>query len=190
VSRWDAIVLGASLGGVDVLCRIVARLPARFPLPVIAVEHRAHQDGSVLARRIGDGAAVPVKEAEDKEPIVAGTVFLAPGGYHLLVERDRTLALSLDPPVHFCRPAVDVLFETAVDAFADRLVGVVLTGLGSDGAAGLACIARAGGWTIVQDPGTAEAPDMPLAALRAVKPDAVADPDAIAALLVELGAAP
>ncbi len=184
---YEAVALGASRGGVAALSRVVAKLPASFPLPVFVVEHRRASSDSALVEYLESRCALRVKEAEDKEPIVAGTLFLAPGGYHLLIEQDRTLSLSVDAPVHFCRPAIDVLFETAADTFGSRLLGVVLTGSGCDGAAGLAQIARAGGGTIVQDPRSAEAAEMPRAALAHLDPDAVLDLDGISALLAAIG---
>lgn len=192
-ARWgnafEAVVLGASRGGVEALGRVIAKLPAEFPLPLLVVEHRRDSADSTLASHLGAQSRLRVKEAEDKEPLAAGTIFLAPGGYHLLVERDRTLSLSVDAPVHYCRPSIDVLFDTAAEAFGARLVGVVLTGFGCDGAAGLARIARDGGTAIVQDPRTAEAPEMPLAALERTKTNAVLGLDEIGALLAEIGSA-
>jgi len=188
-ASFEAIVVGASRGGVEALGRMVAKLPAEFPLPVLVVEHRRESSDSALAAHLATRCALPVKEAEDKEPVAPGTVFLAPGGYHLLVERDRTLSLSVDEPMHFCRPSIDVLFETAAEAFGGQLLGVILTGSGRDGAEGLAQIVRAGGAAVVQDPHTAQAPEMPLAALALTQPDAVLGVDEIGALLAEVGSA-
>jgi two-component system chemotaxis response regulator CheB len=159
-----AIVVGASAGAVQALSAILPRLPATFRIPLLIVVHVPDVPSGLVAL-FKSKCAVPVREPEDKEPIVPGTAYFAPPGYHLLVEADARLALSVDAPVLFSRPAVDILFETAADVFGAHLLGIVLTGANEDGARGARAIAAAGGRVIVQDPATAFAQAMPRAAL-------------------------
>jgi two-component system chemotaxis response regulator CheB len=162
----SAIVMGGSAGGLDALQAILPSLPRASSPPIAVVLHMLPGRPSGLASVLGGSTELVVKEAEDKEPMSAGTVYLASPGYHLLVEKDRSFALSVDDPVHFSRPSIDVLFESAADAFGTGLVGVLLSGANEDGARGLLRIRRAGGRTLVQSPETARAPRMPVAALE------------------------
>ncbi|CAN5253285.1 chemotaxis protein CheB [soil metagenome] len=166
----SAVVIGASLGGVEALKPLLSALTLRSP-PVLVVVHIPRQRPSLLAKIFSMAAPGPVHEAIDKMPIAQGEVYFAPPDYHLLVESGPRLALSIDEPVQFCRPAIDVLFESAADAFGDALIAIVLTGNNDDGAAGLAAVRARGGRTLVQDPANAAAPIMPTAALLRV-PDA------------------
>lgn len=162
-----AIAIGASAGGVQALLRILPALPESFPMPVLVVVHVPPRKDNALVELFGSKCRIAVKEAEDKEPALPGTVYFAPPDYHLLIEADGALALSSDEPVNHSRPAIDVLFETAADAFGPGLTGIVLTGANHDGAAGLAAVGRAGGIAIVEDPAHAEVATMPAAALAA-----------------------
>jgi len=162
-----ALVIGASAGGVQALLAILPELPADFPLPVLIVLHVPADRSNVLAPLFASKCALTVKEAEDKEPTQPGVVYFAPSDYHLLVEADGALALSSDEVVNYSRPSIDVLFESAADAYGAGLVGLVLTGANEDGAAGLKAVAAAGGLTFVEDPASAYARPMPEAALRA-----------------------
>jgi two-component system, chemotaxis family, protein-glutamate methylesterase/glutaminase len=172
-SAIEAIVIGGSAGALDALAQILPALPLAFPLPIALVLHVHPTKPSHLARVLGVRCALPVKEAEDKEPIAGATVYLAPPNYHLLVEQRRCFSLSVDDPVLFYRPAIDVLFESAADAFGPGLVGVLLSGGSEDGARGIAQIHRNGGLTVVQAPSTAAVPTMPNAALRLATADHV-----------------
>jgi two-component system chemotaxis response regulator CheB len=183
-------VVGASAGAVEALSALLPALPAGYPLPVMVVVHLPPDRASILADLFRSRCRVPVKEAEDKEPVAAGTVYFAPPDYHLLVEPDRRLSLSGEEPVLFSRPAVDVLFESAADAYGAALVGVVLTGASSDGALGLRAVRAAGGAALVQDPAGAYAAAMPRAALAACPAAAVMTLDQIAARLARLGGTP
>lgn len=162
-----AIVIGGSAGGVSALLRILPRLRPGLPAPVLVVLHLPPGRESALASVFNSHPGLPAKEAEDKEPLLPARVYFAPPGYHLLVERDARLSLSADEPVLFSRPSIDVLFESAADAFGPGLLGVVLSGASSDGARGLAAVVRHGGRAVVQTPASSEMPVMPLAALRA-----------------------
>jgi two-component system chemotaxis response regulator CheB len=129
---------------------------------------------------------LPVREAADKEPVASGTLYFAGSGYHLSVEQDRSFSLSCEAPLHFARPAIDFLMESAADVYGDRLLGILLTGANQDGAAGMAAIGAAGGLTVVQDPDEAEVAVMPLEAIRQRAPDLVLTLDDIHTLLLML----
>ena len=161
-----AVVIGGSAGGMKALAAILPTLPGDFGIPVVIVIHVLESSPGYLASFLDSRCALSVKEAFDKEPLQAGTIYIAPAGYHLLIEDDETLALSVDAPVNFSRPAIDVLFESAADTYGPSLTGVVLTGANSDGSQGLKCIKERGGLTIVQDPADAETRFMPEAALQ------------------------
>ncbi len=158
------VVVGSSWGGMTALVRVLAGLPRELSAPVVVAQHRRDAP-SMLAKLLSRQTGWTVRDAEDKERMAPGTVYLAPPGYHLMVERGDHLALSTEGPVRFARPSIDVLFESAAAAYRDQAVGVVLTGTNDDGAAGLAAIVARGGRAVVQDPTSAERPAMPLAAL-------------------------
>jgi two-component system, chemotaxis family, protein-glutamate methylesterase/glutaminase len=185
VNRCDVIVVGGSRGGMNAVARLLADLPADFPVPVVVVLHRGPDSGDTLAAILARASALRVRDADDKTDLSPGCVHIAPPGYHLLVERG-SLALSTDAAVHYSRPSIDVTFETAADAYGSGVVGVLLTGDNHDGAAGLAEVRRFGGLTIVQDPETAERPVMPQAAIARAAPDAVLPLEKIGPRLVRL----
>jgi len=180
-----AIVIGASAGGVQALSRILPALPAGFPSAVLVVVHVPPRKENALVDLFARKCVLPVKEAEDKEPALAGTIYFAPPDYHLLVEADGMLALSSDEVVNHSRPAIDVLFETAADAFGPELTGVILTGANQDGARGLRAVEAAGGVAIAEDPAEAEVPTMPAAALAACSSARAMSLDQITAFLQE-----
>jgi two-component system chemotaxis response regulator CheB len=184
-----AVAIGASAGAVQALLTILPGLPADFALPILIVVHVPPDRDNALAALLQAKCALPVKEAEDKEPIVGGTIYFAPADYHLLVEAEGTLALSTDEPVNYSRPSIDVLLESAADAYGDGLVGMVLTGANHDGAAGLRAIYDAGGMAIVQNPNDAYATAMPKAAQDACPGATTLNLDAIASYLSSLGSA-
>lgn len=166
-SKAKAMAIGASAGAVQALLEILPALPADYPLPLLVAVHVPPDRDNVLVPLLQSRCSIRVKEAEDKEPISTGTAYLAPSDYHLLVEADGTLALSSDEAVNYSRPSIDVLFESAADAFGADLIGVILTGANEDGAAGLQAVSFAGGRVIVEDPEHAYASAMPQAALKA-----------------------
>lgn len=168
-SRFRAIVIGASAGAVDALFQILPRLPRSLPVPVAIVVHLPPDRKSVLAELYQDRCEATVKEADDKEPMRPGHFYFAAPDYHLLLERDGRLSLSSEEPVQFSRPSIDVLFESAADAYGADVIGVILTGANDDGAAGLRRIEDAGGVAIVQAPEQAYAATMPEAALKACR---------------------
>lgn len=181
--RYEAIVMGASAGGLEALQTILAALPAHFPVPVVIVQHLSPQSENILTEVLNRQCRLKVKEAEEKERPRAGIVYIAPPDYHLMIEADRTLSLSREERVNFSRPAIDVLFETAAEAYGDKLIGVVLTGANADGSLGLQAIKKFGGTCVVQDPRTAVAPRMPTAAIESTKVDYVVPLMEIASLI-------
>jgi two-component system chemotaxis response regulator CheB len=166
------VVIGTSAGGLRAIERVLGGLPPNFDVPIVAVQHRARESSDAYASVVGAGSPIAVKEIDDGDPLDGPGVFLAPADYHVLVEPGR-LALSTDEPVSFSRPSIDVLFESAADAYGPGVVGVLLTGANADGARGLARIKEAGGYAIVQDPFTAESPEMPRAGIALAAVDAV-----------------
>lgn len=182
----EAVAIGASAGGVEAVGTLLESLPPGFPLALLVVIHiPAGNDGllaSVLARR----CALPTREATDKEPVSGGNVYLAPPGYHLLVEPDKTLSLSVDEPVNFSRPSIDILFESAALAYRGALLGIVLTGANADGADGLVAIRACGGRAWVQSPDTAASSEMPASALKRAGADGVFGLDEMKIHLAEL----
>jgi two-component system chemotaxis response regulator CheB len=188
-TRPEAVLVGASAGAVQALLAILPALPATFPLPVLVVVHIPPDRDNMLVPLLQAKCRITVKEAEDKEPIDGGVVYFAPSDYHLLVEKSRSLALSTDEALNFSRPSIDVLFESAADAFGANLVGVILTGANHDGAAGLRTVKAAGGVAIVQDRHEAYATAMPDAALQACPAAEIMTIDNIITYLTRLGAA-
>ena len=183
---YQAVVIGASAGGTIALQKILPFLPANFPLPIVIAQHlHPLQDGAAIIHYSG-GSALVVKDAEEKESIRAGFVYFAPPNYHLLIEDDHTFSLSIDAKIHFTRPSVDVLFESAADAYGTNLIGIVLSGANQDGAEGLLRIKQHGGLTIVQDPQDAEISYMPKAAIETAKPDHILAADKICNFLSEV----
>lgn len=184
MSFFQLVVVGTSLGGLRALGVLLSGLPQSFPVPVVVVQHRHKDSDDTLIRFLQHYSTLLVKEAEDKEMIVPGQVYLAPADYHLLVEVGGHLALSTEAAVSYARPSIDVLFESAADAYAQKVIGVILTGANHDGAQGLAKIKACGGLAIVQEPGTAESYIMPAAAVAAVAVDYVLPLEKISRFLV------
>ena len=179
----DAIVVGASAGGVEALNRLLPSLSVTLPVPVLVVLHLLPDVQSELAELFGARCALRVIEANDRQPLLPGTVYIAPPGYHLMVGADRTCSLSVDEPVNFSRPSIDVLFESAAWTFQSRVLGILLTGASADGAIGLVQIRARGGLAWVQTPETAQADTMPLAAIALGATDRVLPIERIAEAL-------
>ncbi len=175
----ECIVIGGSAGAIEALLKILPPLPAQFSLPILVVVHLPPEEKSLLPDIFNARCRIAAKEAEDKETIRGGVVYFAPPNYHLLVEADHTLSISSEEPVLYSRPSIDVLFESAADAFGTGLLAVILTGASSDGAAGSKAVLAAGGTVWVQQPDHANASLMPRSTLEAC-PDA--QPLAIAEL--------
>lgn len=182
-SSIDLIVVGTSMGGLRALQILLTKFPADFPVPIAVVQHRARTSDDSLSSFLQRWTRLVIRDAEDGERMEGGHVYLAPADYHLLVERGR-LTLSVEDPVQYSRPSIDVLFESAADAYKSRLIGVVLTGANADGAAGAKKIKSQGGIVVVQDPETAEARAMPEAAIATANVDRVMPISKIATFLI------
>lgn len=181
--RWRLIVIGTSLGGLTALPMILRALPADFRCPIVIVQHRAiHTDDLSLVAAMQRGCPLEVREAEDKDPLRPGRVYLAPADYHLLVDDDH-VTLSTEARVLHARPSIDVMFESAAESHRKRVIGVVLTGASRDGVQGAQAIKRHGGLILVQEPSTAESKVMPAAVLGAVAVDRVLQLPQIAQVL-------
>jgi len=183
--KYELLVIGCSMGGMHALQIIFGALPKDFPVPIAVVQHRYRTSNEGLPAFLRRHTPLQVVDTTDKEWIKTGTVYLAPANYHLLVERGE-LSLSVDEAVAYSRPSIDVLFESAADAYGSAVIGVVLTGANADGAKGAARIKNRGGFVIAQDPATAESPAMPQAAIAATRVDRILPLDRIGPFLVEL----
>jgi len=183
---FKAIVIGTSYGGPDALKIILPRFNTGFPVPVIIVLHIGDHNNDVFIEYMNSICFLKVKEAESNEKISEGFIYFAPPNYHLLIESDYTFSLTTDQKHNYSRPSIDILFESAAWAYSNSLIGVVLTGANSDGAAGLKMIKEFGGMTIIQNPCSALSPAMPRAALKIAKPEIRLKLEEIADKLIEL----
>jgi two-component system chemotaxis response regulator CheB len=170
---YKIIVIGTSAGGMDALKAILPLIPPAFPVPIVIVQHVSSLSNGFMIQYLNSISSIRVKEAEEKELLSPGTVYFAPPNYHLLIEDNLSLSLSVEKKVNYARPSIDVLFESAVYAYGKSTIGVILTGANNDGAKGLANIKKAGGYAIVQSPETAYADSMPRSAIAEAFPDLV-----------------
>ena len=184
--RYEAIVIGVSSGGLNALRFIFSALPAEFRIPIIIVQHIGPRSDNQWIKLLNVKSNLPLKEADEKEKIEKGNVYIAPPNYHLMMERDKTFSLTIDELVNFARPSIDVLFESAAEACTIKLIGVILTGSSADGTAGLKKIKEYGGLTIAQDPETAESAFMPASAIAAFGPDYILSLKNIVELLIKI----
>ena len=184
--QYEAIVIGVSSGGLKALKIIFSALPSGFAIPIIVVQHIGPRSENSWIKLLNDSCIIPIKEADEKEKIVTGNIFIAPSNYHLLIEKDRTFSLTIDERVNFARPSIDVLFESAAEAYKEKLIGIILTGANNDGTKGVKRIKECGGLVIVQDPATAESSYMPASAIAAIQPDYIPELDQIGDLIIKI----
>jgi len=182
---YSVVGIGTSWGGLAAMTKLLGDLPGDFSLPVVVVQHRGKDSDWLLSELLQDATDLKVCEIEDKEPLAPGTVHIAPANYHVLID-EGYLSLTVEEPVRFSRPSIDVMLSSAADTYGARAIGVVLTGANEDGALGLSLIAKRGGRALVQDPKTAEIPIMPIAAMKAVPSAEVLPLNRLAPRLVEL----
>jgi two-component system chemotaxis response regulator CheB len=180
---YELVVIGASWGGLRAVTAVLAGLGDTPPAPIVVAQHRRPGAGERLAQLLQRSTELTVREAEDKDRLTRGFVYLAPPDYHTLIESNGTLALSTEGHVRHARPSIDVLFRSAAEAYRERCVGVVLTGANDDGSEGLARIKELGGVAVVQDPRTAERREMPAAAIETTHADIVLPLEEIGAFL-------
>ncbi len=181
----ELVAIGGSLGGLTALREMLPLLPEDFSLAVIVLLHQ-YRHSTGLTRMLAAHSTLPLSTIDDKAEVVRGRIHVCPANYHTLCERGGTFALSIEPPVNFSRPSIDVLFQSAAEVYGASAIGVLLSGASNDGAAGLASIKAAGGVALCQDPATAEQPTMPRAALARTAIDWMGSPRAIALKLSEL----
>jgi two-component system, chemotaxis family, protein-glutamate methylesterase/glutaminase len=184
---YSVVAIGTSWGGLAALTSLLGGLPADFRIPLVVVQHRSNDSERLLSQLLQDATDLRVCEIEDKDELTPGTVHLAPANYHVLIE-EGYLSLTVEEPVRFSRPSIDVMLTSAADTYRSAAIGVVLTGANEDGARGLAQIAKRGGRALVQDPKTAEIPIMPAAAIRAVPTAEVLQLDSMVSRLIDLSA--
>ncbi len=184
--KYEAIVIGVSAGGLAALTVILPKLSNRLNLPVLIVQHLSPGSDDFLATHFDKICSLGVKEAEDKEPIENNTIYFAPADYHLMVEQDKTVALSTAERVQYSRPAIDVLFETAAEAYLDKLICIILTGANCDGTRGIVRVRQLKGVVIAQSPESAEVDTMPLSAINQAGVDKVLDLKEIAPYINQL----
>lgn len=185
---YSVVGIGTSWGGLAALTTLLGGLPADFSIPVVVVQHRSADSERLLSQLLQDATDLRVCEIEDKDELAAGTVHLAPANYHVLIE-EGYVSLTVEEPVRFSRPSIDVMLTSAADTYGSAVIGVVLTGANEDGARGLADIVKRGGRALVQDPKTAEIPIMPAAAIRAVPTAEVLPLTTLVPRLIELSGA-
>lgn len=184
--RYEAIVIGVSSGGMNAMKIMFSLLPKDFNIPIIIVQHIGANSDSLWIKILNDKSNLIIKEADEKEKIEKGKVYIAPPNYHLLIEMDKTFSLTVDNRVNFARPSIDVLFESAAEAYSTKLIGIVLTGSNNDGTNGLKRIKECGGLAIVQDPETAESSYMPASAIAATKTDYILPLEELIKLLIKI----
>jgi len=182
--QYEAIVMGVSSGGMNALKFIFSVLPANFSIPIIIVQHISAHSNNEWIELLNEKSNLTVKEADEKEKIETGNVYIAPSNYHLLIEKNKTFSLTIDERVNFARPSIDVLFESAAEAYEGKLIGVVLTGSNNDGTKGIRRIKECGGLAIIQDPETAESSYMPASAIAAIQADYILTLEKIIELLI------
>jgi two-component system, chemotaxis family, protein-glutamate methylesterase/glutaminase len=184
---YSIVGIGTSWGGLAALTKLLGDLPADFNIPVVVVQHRSPDSDRLLGQLLQDATELRVSEIEDKDELTPGTVHLAPANYHVLIE-EGYVSLTIEEPVRFSRPSIDVMLASAADTYGSAAIGVVLTGANEDGARGLAHVVKHGGLALVQSPKTAEIPTMPTAAIRAVPTAEVLSLDGLVTRLIELSA--
>ncbi|MFV5685036.1 chemotaxis protein CheB [Flavobacterium sp. GB2R13] len=184
--QYEAIVIGVSSGGMNALKIIFSSLPVDFNTPIIIVQHLGAHSDSQWIKLLNKKSLLDLKEADEKEKIEKGKIYIAPPNYHLLIEKDKTFSFTIDERVSFARPSIDVLFESAAEAYKNKLIGIILTGSNHDGTGGIKRIKELGGLAIIQDPKTAESPYMPKSAIAAIESDYILSLENIVALLIKI----
>lgn len=183
---YQAIVIGVSSGGMNAMKILFTHIPVDFRIPVVIVQHVSPHSDNQWIKLLDSRSKLCIKEADEKESIEPGKIYIAPSNYHLLIEKDKTFSLTIDERVNYARPSIDVLFESAADAYQDSLIGIILTGSNSDGTKGIKRIQECGGLTIIQNPETAESAYMPASAIAAITPDYILPLEDIIQLLIKL----
>lgn len=169
----DAFIIGGSAGSLDVLLKVLPKVSPDISFPIIIVIHRKHGADSLLPDLLSSRTSLIVKEADEKERIVAGTVYIAPSDYHLLIETDQTFSLDYSEKINYSRPAIDATFQTAAEVYKNKLVCLLLSGSNADGVTGLKSVKAWDGIAVIQDPETAQVAYMPEQARKQVEIDRI-----------------
>lgn len=180
------VAIGASSGGLEAMITLLQHLPAAYGLPMVFVLHQRANRESGVPDMLGRYTHLSVQEPEDKQCIDSGCLYVAPPNYHLLIEREKSFSLSLDAPVNYSRPSIDILLESASIAYGAQLIACILSGANQDGSAGAQAVKQRGGRVYVQSPETASMPVMPVAAANSVKTDGAFSPARLAQQLMRL----
>jgi two-component system, chemotaxis family, protein-glutamate methylesterase/glutaminase len=180
------VVIGGSAGSLSVILNILAKLDPKINFPIVIVLHRKSSVDTSLADLLSQKTSIPVKDIEEKDSILPGSIYIAPANYHLLIEEEDIFSLDYSEKVNFSRPSIDVTFESAAEVYKNRLVGILLSGANADGTQGLYAVNQMGGISAVQDPKTAEVPFMPQSALSKLHIDYILDKDGIASFLNDM----
>lgn len=186
LTRCSALVIGGSAGSLDVLLEIFPLLETAINFPIILVTHRKSGNDSLLADLLQSRTGLKVKEAEEKEPVLAGYVYITPADYHLLIERNKTISLDYSEKINYSRPSIDVTFQSAAEVFKEGLVCILLSGSNADGVEGLKIVNNLGGLVVIQNPNTAIMPYMPQQAVNNVKRHIILDSFAMAEFINKL----
>ena len=186
IASFSAVVMGASAGGFEAMTEIFSILPSGFRLPILIVQHLHNTDNGRFAEHLSRISSLPVIEPCDKELVKEGCIYTAPANYHMSVERNFSISLSVDEKVNWSRPSIDVLFESAARAWGRRLIAVILSGANFDGSKGMLTIKEFGGFLIAQDPETAEQSAMPKSAIKLAGTETVLSPSEIGKYLMVL----
>lgn len=166
IKKYQLMVIGGSAGSLEVILKIFEALPVSIFLTLIVVIHRKSSGDNTLVELLASKTSLDVREVEDKEPLLPNTIYVAPPDYHLLIENKKLFSLDSSEKILYSRPSIDVAFASAAEMFESGVIGVLLSGANSDGARGLCAIKECGGFTIVQDPATAEVSYMPMHAIQ------------------------
>lgn len=183
MNKFDIIVIGASAGGLAALEKILPTLGSYIPIPIVIVQHISPDSGNAIVNLLQKYSGVELSEPLDKEPILANHIYLAPADYHLMIEKDKTFSLNFGPKENYCRPSIDVLFETASEVYLSRTLGIILTGANTDGTKGCLSIKKYSGTVIAQDPNEATISVMPLGAINANCTDFILNLDDISKMI-------
>ncbi len=184
--QYEAIVIGVSSGGMNAMNILFSRLPKEFGIPIVVLQHIGPRSDNLWIKILSKKTSRIIKEAEEKEKIEKGFVYVSPPNYHLLIEKNKTFSFTIDERVNYARPSIDVLFESAAEAYESKLIGIILTGSNTDGTNGMKRIKECGGLTIAQDPETAESSYMPASAIAALKMDYILALEGISDLLIKI----
>jgi two-component system, chemotaxis family, protein-glutamate methylesterase/glutaminase len=183
--KYELLAIGGSAGGLEVVIDIIPFFPADFSLAILIILHRRDSE-SVLVDLLAEKAILPVKEVEEKEPVLPGHIYIAPGDYHVLIEADKTFSLDFSEKVNYSRPSIDVSFESAAEVYTDTLIGLLLSGANADGTEGFKAIKKSGGLTIVQNPTNAAVAYMPQQAVESLSVDKILTTEEIIQLIRDL----